>query len=160
MVQQLVSQSTPQAQLIFIDRIQNVVVAKVCCSRMERKNKGVVTEKWLFHGTMDTQPSKIYTSEQSFDFHYSSYCLWGMGTYFAEKASYSHKYTHHFFDHIKQLLLARVLTGETYTCLPCSTLKKPPNKIPASDDKGDGAVRGEIDDSNIIIHCVQLRPVY
>ena len=104
---------------------------------MERKNEGVVNEKRLFHGSMDTKPSKIYTSEQGFDFCYSSYGLLGMGTYFTEKASYSHKYAHHFFDDIKQLLLARVLTGETYRCLPCSTLKKLPNEIPTSNDKGD-----------------------
>ena len=113
-----------------------MVVAKVYRSRMERKNEDVVNEKWLFHGTMDTKLSKIYTSEQSFDFCYSSYGLWGMGIYFTEKASYSHKYAHHFFDDTKQLLLARVLTRET-GAYHVVLRRSYQIKIPASDDKGD-----------------------
>ena len=105
------------------------------CKDGEEKNDD---EKMLFHGTGVTKPSKIYTSEQGFDFRYSSHGLWGTGTYFAEKVSYSHNYSFRYFDDVRQILLARVLTVETYRCLPCSDLRKPPNKNQVDDDTGDG----------------------
>ena len=117
MVEQLLHESMPDAEIMFLDRIQNICLWEqysFCRSRMDKKNDGEVNEKLLFHGTGVTKPSKIYTSEQGFDFRYSAQGLWGTGTYFAEKARYSHHYSFRCFDNVRQILLARVLTGETY----------------------------------------------
>ena len=79
MVEQLVRQSMPQAEIMFLDRIQNIWLwgkYSFCQSKMERNYEGVVNEKFLFHGTMTTKPSRIYTSEQGFDFRY---CTHGLG---------------------------------------------------------------------------------
>ena len=51
--------------------------------------------KHLFHGTGNTQPSKIYTSETGFDLRLAkSAGIYGRGIYFAEDAHYSHNYAH------------------------------------------------------------------
>ena len=97
---------------------------------MERKNEGVVNEKFLFHGTMGTKPSQIYISEQGFDFRYCTHGLWGVGTYFAEKASYSHCYVYAFFD-VKQLKCSLGRHTDAN-----QTLRKSPNKSQVDLDSG------------------------
>ena len=121
-------------KILSIQRIQNKWLWQRYCfakQRMSDKNKGVVNEKALFHGTRSTPPEKIYKSEQGFDFRYSYKGMWGTGTYFAVNASYSSAYAFQSGE-IKQMILAKVLTGETVRCPPDNALKKPPIKKPSS----------------------------
>ena len=39
--------------------------------------------KFLFHGTMTTEPSIVYNSEDGLDFRFSRAGLFGQGVYFA-----------------------------------------------------------------------------
>ena len=46
----------------------------------------------LYHGSKQTEPKKIYDSEEGFNMLYSREGMWGKACYFAQKASYSHDY--------------------------------------------------------------------
>ena len=108
----------PFARVVRVDRIENQLLKQRYSSarqRMHILNRGVINEKTLFHGTRETPPAKIYKSAQGFDFRLAREGVWGRGTYFAENASYSDSgYAHRTEDGTgsKQLLLAKVLTGE------------------------------------------------
>eukprot|EP01127_Copromyxa_protea_P019900 TRINITY_DN6552_c0_g1_i1.p1 TRINITY_DN6552_c0_g1~~TRINITY_DN6552_c0_g1_i1.p1 ORF type:complete len:946 (+),score=151.03 TRINITY_DN6552_c0_g1_i1:32-2869(+) len=82
----------------------------------------------LFHGTRNTSPSNIYNSESGFMMQFCSKGMWGIGTYFAEKAVYSHDYCHPTADGKKQIFLAVVITGDTHDCPPDRNLKVPPER--------------------------------
>eukprot|EP00731_Ephydatia_muelleri_P015066 Em0008g786a len=118
------------SRITKLERIQNkwlwerFVFAK---QRMVEKNKGQVKEMKLFHGTKNTRPKEIFKSEQGFDPRYSSQGMWGTGAYFAVDAKYSDNYSH-ISGIFKQMILARVLTGDTCRCAPDSSLKMPPLK--------------------------------
>ena len=131
-VKGLVCRTLPSVQIIKLERIQNrwlwdrYTFSK---QRMKEKNRGVVNEKELFHGTSATPPEKIFKSEHGFDFRICSReGLWGIGTYFAVNARYSGYYAHTSSDYSKQLILAKVLTGESYNCRPDGSLRHPPAK--------------------------------
>ena len=75
-----------------------------------------LNEKLLFHGTSRTPPSKIWQSEDGFDLRYSRRGMWGIGSYFAEKASYSDQYAYTYNTNYVQfceMLVANVLTGNS-----------------------------------------------
>lgn len=116
---------------------------------MDKKNKRKTNEKLLFHGTRDTDPKDIFKSEKGFDFRYSSDGLWGRGTYFAVKASYSDRsYAHtRSPDGLKQLLLARVLTGESTELPSDRKLRRPPQKPRHASVDEEDAVTNELYDS-------------
>lgn len=125
-----VHETLPTAQVEGIERIQALWLWEGYCfskERMSKKNKGITNEKELFHGTRRTCPEKIFRSEQGFDFRFASRGMWGEGIYFAAKARYSDDYAYH-HETQRQMILAKVLTGETYKCPPNSSLKKPPIK--------------------------------
>ena len=130
-IETLIHKTMSNARILSVQRIQNKWLWQRHCfakQRMSDKNNGVVNEKELFHGTNSTPPEKIYKSEQGFDFRYSSMGMWGTGTYFAVNASYSNSYAFQ-SGRNKQMILAKVLTGETVHCPPDNALKKPPRKI-------------------------------
>ena len=129
-IEKLIHVSLPSARIQTLQCIQNQWLwEKYSFSkeRMHEQNKGVVNEKRLFHGTSSTPPEKIFRSSQGFDFRYCTTGMWGAGTYFAVNAKYSDNYAYSSASS-KQLILAKVLTGETYRSLPDSSLKKPPVK--------------------------------
>ena len=74
------------------------------------------------------------TNQYGVDFRFSKPdTLWGAGIYFAEAAKYSDQYAHNTQQTLKQILLAKVLTGESYYCMPPdSSMKLPPLKITTS----------------------------
>ena len=49
-----------------------------------------------------------------------------MATYFAEKAKYSHSFAHEIHNGLKQIILAKVLTGNSYLSEPNDTIRLPP----------------------------------
>ena len=117
-IEDLMKESLNSVKIKAIERIQNRCLwQKYCFFRRiltERMNGKSINEKELFHGTRSNHPSKIYESDKGFDFRFgSSDSLWGQGSYFAVKASYSdHGYAYSPPGGSKQLILARVVTGE------------------------------------------------
>ena len=115
----------PNVNMVYLKRIQHVRLwDKYALEKkhMSERNGGdaQVNEKLLFHGTRDTDPQRVIESVRGIDFRYSK-CdykqLWGKGAYFAMKASYSDYYC--YVDQrlpVKQLLLVKVLTGNSYSC--------------------------------------------
>ena len=93
---------------------------------MSFKNKGFINEKLLFHGTRETDPKQIYMGEVGFDCRFSSKGKWGQANYFAEDANFADKYAHVPSEGLKQLLVAKVLVGNSYFSIPDNTLRLPP----------------------------------
>ncbi len=94
------------------------------------KNQGEINEKELYHGSGSTPPIAIYRSEMGFDFRFTRpNGLWGFGAYFAAAAAYSNTYAYLTTDGMRQIILAKVLTGITYnTTNTDPTMRKPPLK--------------------------------
>ena len=118
-------------QISSIQHIQNKWLWERYSQHKERireKNDGVVNEKELWHGSRKSSSENIYNSEEGFDMRYSLEGLWGRANYFAVKASYSDMYAFKSLDGTKELLLAKVLTGDSFESEPDSSLRMPPEK--------------------------------
>lgn len=140
-LENLLHHSIPNAKVVVITRIQNLTLWRRYSffkSLMHKKNHGAVNEKLLFHGTRNTDPKTIISSEKGFDFRYGSEdCLWGKGAYFAVQASYCDHQFAHKKGIDKQIFVARVLTGISFAMSqPNRSLKEPPTK-PRSTDHYD-----------------------
>ena len=130
-------ETMPDAEIVSIKRIQNRWLWEKYAQtkkRMHQKNSGMVNEKELWHGSR-TNAECIYDSEEGFDMRFSSEGMWGRANYFATEASYSVKYAHCRDDGTKELLLAKVLTGDSFESPPNRTLCMPPEKSTASSSK-------------------------
>jgi O-acetyl-ADP-ribose deacetylase (regulator of RNase III) len=124
-------ETMPDSDIISVQRIQNKWLWERYSQHKERireKNDGAVNEKELWHGSSRSSSDNIYNSEEGFDMRFSLKGLWGLANYFAEKASYSDKYAFTFPDRTKELLLAKVVTGDSFECIPDPTLRMPPEK--------------------------------
>ena len=120
-----------QVKICKLERIQNKWLWRKYVRHkeaMSEKNKGAVNEKELFHGTSSTDPEEIYRSEDGFDMRYSRAGLWGQGSYFAEMASYSDRYSYNVSGGVKQMFVANVLTGESANLRQKRELRMPPEK--------------------------------
>ena len=131
-VQGLVQATVPNAKIQSVERVQNMWLWEKYAfakHRLSKKNLGVVNEKDLFHGTSSISPEKVLKSEHGFDFRKASQGLWGEGAYFAVNASYSGgSYAYHKGNQI-QIILAKVLTGDTCHFQQFdNSLKQPPIK--------------------------------
>ena len=150
-VEELMKQSLPGVRIEAVERIQNKHLwQKYSFFRraMQRRMNGRdINEKELFHGTRSNAPSLIYDSDKGFDFRFgSSDCLWGQGSYFAVKASYSDRsYAYHLPSGKKQLILASVATGESKFMNKREKLSVPPLKPGSTKERYDTikAVTGE-----------------
>lgn len=86
-------------------------------------------ETQLFHGTRASEPSDLVSSEEGFDMRFSNEGMWGRGVYFAESLNYSDRYAYKLpvpHNHVKQVFLAKVLTGVSFKSPPKRDLKMPP----------------------------------
>ena len=120
----------PRARITAIKRIQNTWLWDRYVKHRERlklKNSGRANEMELFHGTSNNDPKLIYEGEDGFDMRYSAQGMWGVANYFAVNASYSHQYAH-VKGWMKEMFLVKVLTGDSCSCAPNSTLRVPPPK--------------------------------
>lgn len=118
-------------KIVKLERIQNKWLWERYARHRERirlKNNGQCNEMDLFHGTRGTMPSQIFNGEEGFDMRFCVKGLWGIGTYFAEKASYSDSYAHSPSGGTKQMFLAKVLTGHYVDKQPDDKLRMPPSK--------------------------------
>lgn len=148
-IEQRFKATMPAATVVAIKRIQNKLLWERYCqerSRMHQKNAGIVKEKELFHGCCQNSPEDIYSSEEGFDMRYSNAGMWGQANYFAESASYSDNYAHptstslygrvrfggiyaaRSASYEKEMFLAKVLTGDSYSSPPNGSLRMPPEK--------------------------------
>jgi len=144
------------AKIIKIERVQNKWLWEKYnrhSERMTKTNNGVINEKLLFHGTRATPPSYIYNNEEGFDMRFSNAGMWGTGNYFAVNASYSDGYAHHLSNsRIKQMFLAKVLTGNSIQLCSDNRLRLPPvkEKLPTGDVRYD-TVKGNTGGSDVYI---------
>ena len=137
----LMEKTIPKVNIKTLKRIQHKSQWKFYSLQRDtmRRNHDP-NEMHLFHGTRNTDPNEVVKSEKGIDFRHSrcSRLLWGNGSYFAVKASYSHAdYAHEIDDQLfgkyKQLIIAKVLTGlsKDYGTQSMSTLNMPPTeKLP------------------------------
>ena len=84
--------------------------------RLQYKNKGIVNELTLFHGSKETNPKVICKGEDGFDLRFSKIGTWGVALYFSESIKYADRFAHTTPDGDKELIVALVLTGEAYDC--------------------------------------------
>ena len=127
-VASLFFQTLPNAEIKTIERIQNRVLWKKYSRRAKSMQEDNVPcrEKTLFHGTRQTNPKQIYEGDDSFDMRLSNNGMWGRGNYFAVNASYSNGYAYCQRNHnLKKLLLAQVLTGNSFDSPPKHFTKPP-----------------------------------
>jgi len=114
-----------------IQRIQNTLLWDQYASARQRvrlKN-GSATELWLWHGTRDTPPDRVYNDSVGFDITYASDGMWGRGLYFASNAQYSHGYTFKMPDGKQQFFYVSVLVGETTQIPADGSLRRPPVRM-------------------------------
>lgn len=100
---------------------------------MSSRNKGVVKELELFHGTSSVRPEYIYRSETGFDVRLAKpRGRYGSGSYFAEKASFSNHYAFEVGEvngylNCKQVFLVKVLTGLSENDIDINSKRKLPS---------------------------------
>ena len=119
----------PQKYIVKIERIQNEWLWEKYYrhrDRMKRKNNGVINKMLLFHGTRNTLPSTIYQDEEGFDMRFGRTGMWDIGNYFAVNASYSDDYAYRSLDGMRQMFLAKFLTGRSIELQLDNTLRLPP----------------------------------
>jgi hypothetical protein len=84
-------------KVVKIERIQNRQLYSFFHQEkinMQERYGQEVEIRHLYHGTRGTKPSDIFTSDEGFDMRFANNGYYGRANYFAEKASYSHGYTH------------------------------------------------------------------
>ena len=129
-VSKKIKRTLPNVYILKVQRVQNkwlwdrYVQTK---DRLHKKNAGKINELSLFHGSRVVPPEKICSSEEGFDTRFSQEGMWGQASYFATKASYSDTYAY-FSNGVNEMILALVLTGDSYKSLPDSSLRLPPEK--------------------------------
>ena len=98
-IKQKMAKTMVSLQIFQIERVQNLVAYNKYYKEKELlqhkyDDEDILIEKMLFHGTRQTDPVLLIDTEEGFDMRFSSSGMWGPGIYFAEDASYSHKYSH------------------------------------------------------------------
>ena len=156
-IESLIHQTMPTAVIQSVKRIQNNWLWEryvLTRRRISKKNSGRVNERELFHGSRSSRAYKIYDSEEGFDMRYSSQGMWGQANYFAEKASYSNSYAYELGDGTREILLAMVVTGDSYKCQSNRTLRMPPVKANLDSrfhEERYDTVEGETSDSKVFM---------
>lgn len=132
----------PGVLLQKLERIQNIILWEkysLEMKHMAERNKGIINEKYLFHGTGRVDPHAVASSDSGIDFRYSKTSerslMWGSGAYFALELRYSNMYSYRLRGReARQVILVSVLTGHSYPYgkLAHPELKKPPVKCSQS----------------------------
>ncbi|CAF1327135.1 unnamed protein product [Rotaria sordida] len=141
-----------------IERVQNMRMwSHYAFLRRELKKElhlmpNLQIERELFHGTNNTQPSEIYSGEYGFDMTFCTSGRWGIGTYFAQNASYSCKgYAFKLPNGKRQVFLAQVLTADVYDCPSEPSLRRPPKKNESISGRRYNSVSGDTGGSKVYI---------
>ena len=131
----LFNKTMSNVKIIEIRRIQNKVLWEKYMQDKKRiceKNKGSANEKELFHGSRSTKAEDIVSCEDGLDMRWSAEGMWGRANYFAVKACYSDSFAYQRSDGLKEMIVAKVLTGDSHTSPPNSSLRMPPEKPSAN----------------------------
>jgi len=144
----------PHAAIIQLHRIQNISLWKFYTGQknnMELLLGHAPSQKVVWHGTKDIDPAKIYKDKQDgFMMQKSSQNnMWGKGIYFAKNASYSDNYAYK-CSRTKQLLLVKLLVGDSVKLQNDSSLLHPPQKPDGSELRFDTVV-GETKGSKVYV---------
>jgi hypothetical protein len=102
-----------------ITRIQNLWLWEVYQFnkyRIQHKNKGIINELMLFHGSKENNPMDICKGEDGFDLRLSNKGSWGVALYFAESIKYTDRFAHTTPEGDKEMIIVYVLTGDAYDC--------------------------------------------
>lgn len=142
--------TTQKSPIIRIEKIQNrrmytnFAYKHEAFSRVEGHS---LETMMLFHGTSGTDPMLIARSDEGLDPRIG-HGMWGTGSYYAQKAAYSHSYMYKTEDGLAQIFLCEVMVGK-FIELSAQDLKKPPKRR----DKGGNyhSVKGKTGGSYIWI---------
>jgi hypothetical protein len=143
----------PSANILKIERIQNRKLWKVFKNEVEDveiKNNGDANIQSLFHGTRETPPQTVFTSEEGFNINYSNEGMWGKANYFAYDSKYSDLYATVLPDGLRQMLMAKVIIGKTIEMQPTKTLRTPPI-IEGSKEVPYDSVKGNTKGTDVIM---------
>jgi hypothetical protein len=149
-------ETMPGAEIVKVERIQNVLLWDYYSMRKQRMRKvnggREPKEVSVWHGTSGTDPQKIYEDRQDgFMMQYCTGGMWGRGLYFAEKARYSNSYAHKISGTSNRcFFLAKLLVGDEVRVMPANgSLKMCPDR---EDGKGRyDTVTGETAGSKVYI---------
>ena len=140
-------------KLVKVQRVQNAFAwdgyyLKV--KMLASSNRDVVgkdlfkraNERWMKHGTRNTEPQKLFDHHRGLDYAYSSEgCFFGTAGYTAEDAAYSHGYRYNVpGGKLAQMFLVRVAAGRIQE-IAVRTAEHRQMKHP---DKGFDTVRGDV----------------
>jgi len=155
------SKTMTKSKIIKITRIQNLELWKIFCfSKYQLSKKGNNDSKLLFHGTRQTEPSLIYAGkEEGFDMRFAKEGYFGIGIYFHEKASYSHNYSFISKSKTRTMLIADVLTGESFLSANNQTLRLPPFKDENNKIRYD-SVKADYDEIYVLYNNMRAYPKY
>ena len=138
-IENRMKETLPNVKIEKIERIQNLRLwSHYANRRREMKNDlsdtpNLQIEKELFHGTRTALPTEVYDGDCGFDMRFSTSGMWGIGSYFAQNASYSCSgYAHTLPNGKRQVFLAQILTGDVHNCPSNSNLRMPPKKNKSS----------------------------
>jgi len=163
---------TCSKQMIKIERVQNRYLWQEYLSTkmsMCAKNNGIVNERVLFHGTRSAKPEFIWKGKNASGFDPRlGKGYYGIGAYFALKASYSVRgYSYNCGNGARQVFLATVLCGDTkiYGSKKDQSLKRAPD-LPSGHPHAPGlydSVEGGPHDGSkmyIVYEGSQAYPLY
>jgi len=130
MVTQLLALSLPSAQVAHVLKVHNPKLKQ----NFEQKRVEICQKHgedfevmYLFHGTRSSCPSQICSSDNGFDLAFArSASMWGKGLYFAERADYSHAYSHMCPCGLNSIFVASVMLGKVVHQISNTTLCQPP----------------------------------
>ncbi|XP_051900643.1 protein mono-ADP-ribosyltransferase TIPARP-like [Pristis pectinata] len=135
-VYRLFHKTMPETKFVILSilRVQNQFLwdkytrKKLYMNRKMSDYERVLNEKHLFHGT--SPPSIDGICKHNFDPRVSGRhaTLYGQGSYFARKSSYSHRYARRSEEGIHYMFLSKVLVGRHTVGKP--TMRRPPAIIP------------------------------
>lgn len=158
---------TVHKTVMKIERLQNIhlrrayEVQKKCISQKNR-NEGGAGEKSLYHGTTKDNCDSIMKTGFNRRFSGQNATVYGHGTYFAVKASYSadQTYSKPADDGTQLMFVARVLTG--IYCLGDGTMRVPPPRSPQQPhDRFDSVVdKTDTPTMHVVFHDNQAYPDY
>ncbi|TKS92984.1 Poly [ADP-ribose] polymerase 15 [Collichthys lucidus] len=158
---------TVSKTVMKIERLQNVHLRRayeVQKKNLSDKNKqeGGAGEKLLYHGTTEDNCDSIMKTGFDRRFAGQNATAYGLGTYFAVKASYSASptYSKPAYDGTQLMFVARVLTG-LYTQGHSGMKVPPPRNALQSDDRYDSVVnRWDNPSMYVVFHDNQAYPDY
>ena len=145
-------------KIINIMSIQNVMLWQIFgmgLKQTEKKNKMKAETQYLWHGSRNTDPKIIYEGEEGFNVIYSSDGMWGKGLYFAQDASYSHKYAHQHENGVRGMFLSLLNVGKIanvqYKENVTRKFRSPPNQMDSVKGQAKYKFGGELTDSDVIV---------